>query len=68
MVVYKTFTEHGGLTIKGVNQAQEKVRSQAQAFVNEFMDEVELISISESAFRSSWGLCYVRSRFGTGVR
>lgn len=33
MLTYRTFTEHGGLTTKGVTEAQERARSAALAFL-----------------------------------
>jgi hypothetical protein len=59
MIAYKTFSEHGGLTTRGVAQTQEKVRSKALVFVNGLADTDDLVDVTESAFRSSWGYCYV---------
>jgi hypothetical protein len=59
MIVTKTFSEHGGLTTRGVAQTQKKVRSKALLFVNGLTGADDLVDITESAFRSSWGYCYV---------
>ncbi len=53
MIVTKTFSEHGGLTTRGVAQTQEKVRSKALLFVNGLTGADDLVDITESAFRSS---------------
>jgi hypothetical protein len=59
MIVHKTFTRHKGLTPKGMLQAQEEVRAEAEAFIAREVNTDDVVAITESALPSTWSFCLV---------
>ena len=59
MIGYKTFSRHRGITPRGMLEAQEEVRAEAEAFISRELREDDVVTIAESALPSTWGRCLV---------
>jgi hypothetical protein len=59
MILHRTFYEHGGLMTRGMMEAQEKARADAEAFIAKEIAADDVVCISESALPSTWSKCLV---------
>ena len=55
MIAHRTFSRHGGVTPRGMLEAQQEAREQAEAFISTELNDSDIVSISESALPSTWG-------------
>ncbi len=59
MIAHSTFSRHGGVTAKGMMEAQEQARAEAEAFIARELNDEDVVAITESALPSTWGHCLV---------